>query len=69
MNDTIERIEPMKVHKNIVIQMLREHPEEWRNFIEGEGITDAASAIAFLEAQPFDWIHEILEAHGGTVKK
>lgn len=56
MNDSkaIERIEPMKMHKNLVILFLRDHPDELRAIFPDQ-FTDAAEAIRALEANPGQW--------------
>ena len=56
---TIERTTPMQLHKGLVVQVLR-------SLKAGESVTDylptwegtAEEAIAALEADPREWMHE-----------
>ncbi len=47
----------MKMHKNVVIAALRQHPEDLSSIlIEWEGTVE--EAIAFLENDPRQWTYE-----------
>ena len=50
----IERTEPLRIHKNLVIRALREHPEDLEKITPS--FKTAAEAIAALEAHPGQWI-------------
>jgi hypothetical protein len=52
---TIERTQPMRIHKNLVIKCLREHPEDLRQIL-GEQFATAEEAIVWLEKNPAEWI-------------
>lgn len=47
--------EPMKMHKNVLINFLREHPEELAQ-VAPEWKGTAAEMIAAMEAHPAEWI-------------
>lgn len=51
---TIERTEPMRVHKRLVINVLRAHPEDM-NLVMPEWPGTAEEFIAELEARPGEW--------------
>lgn len=56
---TIERTEPIKIHKNLLIEALRNHPDDLDYFVSG--FDTAAQAITWLEARPEQWLNEIEE--------
>ncbi len=47
--------EPMKMHKNILIAFLREHPEELKQ-VAPEWTGTAEEMISAMEAHPAEWI-------------
>ena len=47
-------IVPMRIHKNFLIQMLRERPDEHNDFITG--FDTAEDAISALIEDPGEWI-------------
>lgn len=57
MATPIERTEPMKVHKNLVLKFLRDHPDEFRTVV-GPGyqgtIEEYTSALESATGQWFN---------------
>ena len=51
----IER-RPLQIHKGLVIRLLREQPDQLADTMPGGEFATAAEAIAWLEAQPGEWI-------------
>lgn len=54
----IERVgfQPLKIHKNLAIRALREHPEDFRKIIASDEFSTAEEAIAAMEEHPAEWI-------------
>lgn len=50
--ENVERTVPMKVHKNLVARVLREHPEDFRQVVPDSFTGTLEEYLAALEAAP-----------------
>lgn len=53
----IERTEPMKVHKNLVLKFLRDHPDEFRTVVGPDYQGTIEEYTSALESAPGQWFN------------